>query len=245
MSERFPATLELVLPASVFALAMGILGGAWAASRRKRATDYSWRIYSVVIYSLPTFWLGLMLQLLFGVRLNWLPISGRIDPVIGTTLEHITNIYTIDSLITTNWLALGSSLAHLILPTLTLGLILSGVFVRLTRINVIETLHADYITAARARGIREHVLIYGHALKNAMIPIITLIGLQVAILLAGAVLTETVFSWPGMGRYLVERISARDYTAVQGAIVIFALLVAAISLAVDIVYSLVDPRVRY
>jgi peptide/nickel transport system permease protein len=245
MSERFPATIELVVPASILALILGILGGAWAASRRKRATDYSWRIYSVVIYSLPIFWLGLMLQLLFGVRLNWLPISGRIDPVIGTTLEHITNIYTIDSLITTNWLALGSSLAHLILPTLTLGLILSGVFVRLTRINVIETLHADYITAARARGIREHILIYGHALKNAMIPIITLIGLQVAILLAGAVLTETVFSWPGMGRYLVERISARDYTAVQGAIVIFALLVAAISLAVDIVYSLVDPRVRY
>jgi peptide/nickel transport system permease protein len=245
MSERFPATLELVLPASVFALAMGILGGAWAASRRKRATDYTWRIYSVVIYSLPIFWLGLMLQLLFGVRFTWLPISGRIDPVIGTTLHRTTNMLTIDSLISGNWPALGSSLAHLVLPTATLGLILSGVFVRLTRINVIETLHADYITAARARGIREHVLIYGHALKNAMIPVITLIGLQVAILLAGAVLTETVFSWPGMGRYLVERISSRDYTAVQGAITIFALLVALISLTVDIIYSLVDPRVRY
>ena len=152
MSERFPATLELVIPASVLALALGIIGGSWAASRRKRATDYSWRIYSVIIYSLPIFWLGLMLQLLFGVRLNWLPISGRIDPVIGTTLEHTTNIYTIDSLISGNWPALGSSLTHLVLPTLTLGLILSGVFVRLTRINVIETLETDYIAAARARS---------------------------------------------------------------------------------------------
>jgi len=245
MSERFPATLELVMPASILALGVGIIGGAWAASRRKRATDYGWRIYSVVIYSLPIFWLGLMLQLLFSVRLNWLPVSGRIDPVIGTTLERTTNLYLIDSLISGNWPALSSVLAHLVLPTLTLGLILSGVFVRLTRINVIETLQADYISAARARGIRERVLIYGHALKNAMIPVITLIGLQVAILLAGAVLTETVFSWPGMGRYLVERISARDYTAVQGGIAVFALLVAIISLAVDIIYSLVDPRVRY
>ncbi len=245
MSERFPATLELVIPASILALTIGVIGGTWAASKRKRGTDYGMRIYSVIIYSLPIFWLGLMLQLLFGVRLNWLPISGRIDPVIGTTLERTTNILTLDSLISGNWAALGSTLTHLVLPTVTLGLILSGVFVRLTRINVIETQHSDYIAAARARGIRERVLTYKHALKNAMIPVITLIGLQVAILLAGAVLTETVFSWPGMGRYLVERISSRDYTAVQGGIAVFALLVAIISLTVDIIYSLVDPRVRY
>ncbi len=245
MSERFPATLELVIPASILALLIGILGGTFAASRRKSAIDYSWRIYSVFIYSLPIFWFGLMLQLLFGVRLNWLPISGRIDPVIGTTIKHITNLYTVDALITGNWPALISVLEHLILPTVTLGLILSGVFVRMTRINVIETLQADYIAAGRARGIRERVLVYGHALKNAMIPVITLIGLQVAILLAGAVLTETVFSWPGMGRYLVERISSRDYTAVQSVITVFAMLVALISLAVDVIYSLVDPRVRY
>ena len=245
MSERFPATLELVIPASILALLIGILGGTFAASRRKSAIDYTWRIYSVFIYSLPIFWLGLMLQLLFGVRLNVLPISGRIDPVVGTTLKSMTNLYTIDALITGNWPALVSVLQHLVLPTVTLGLILSGVFVRMTRINVIETLQADYIAAARARGIRERVLVYGHALKNAMIPVITLIGLQVAILLAGAVLTETVFAWPGMGSYLVQRISTRDYTAVQGVIAAFALMVALISLAVDVIYSLVDPRVRY
>jgi peptide/nickel transport system permease protein len=245
MSERFPATLELVIPSAALALAIGIYAGALAASRRKKTTDYSLRIYSVIIYSLPVFWLGLMLQLIFGVYLKWLPISGRIDPIIATTLTHNTNLYIIDSLITGNWPALISCLRHLVLPVLTLGLILSGVFVRLTRINVIETAQADYISAARARGIRERVLIYGHSLKNAMIPVITLIGLQVAILLAGAVLTETVFSWPGMGSYLVERISSRDYNAVQSVIAMFALFVALISLGVDIIYSLVDPRVRY
>jgi peptide/nickel transport system permease protein len=245
MSERFPATLELVTPASILALVIGIYGGAWAASHRKRAVDYGMRIYAVVIYSLPIFWLGLMLQLLFGVVLKLLPISGRIDSIVGTTLVHRTNIYMIDALISGNWSALFSVLQHLVLPTITLGLILSGIFVRLTRINVIETFQSDYIAAARARGIREHILVYRHALKNALIPVITLIGLQVAILLAGAVLTETVFSWPGMGSYLVERISQRDYTAVQSVITVFALLVALISLAVDVIYSLVDPRVRY
>ena len=245
MSERFPATLELVLPAAALALIIGIYAGALAASHRKKTTDYGLRIYSVIIYSLPVFWLGLMLQLLFGVYLNWFPISGRIDPIIGTTLSRNTNLYIINSIITGNWPALISCLRHLVLPMLTLGLILSGVFVRLTRINVIETSQADYISAARARGIRERVLIYGHSLKNAMIPVITLIGLQVAILLAGAVLTETVFSWPGMGSYLVERISSRDYNAVQSVIAMFALFVALISLGVDIIYSLVDPRVRY
>jgi peptide/nickel transport system permease protein len=245
MSERFPATLELVVPASILALLLGVYGGAVAAARRHKATHNVQRLYSVVIYSLPIFWLGLMLQLFFGVRLSILPIAGRIDPVIGTSLKHVTNVYSIDALISGNWPALRSVGLHLVLPTVTLGLILSGVFVRLTRINVIETFQSDYIAAARARGIRERVLVYTHALKNAMIPVITLIGLQVAILLAGAVLTETVFSWPGMGSYLVERISGRDYTAVQSVITVFALFVALISLAVDIIYSLVDPRVRY
>ncbi|MGA2111958.1 MAG: ABC transporter permease [Anaerolineales bacterium] len=245
MSERFPATLELIVPSSILALLIGIFGGALAAANRKHATDFGMRIYAVVIYSLPVFWLGLILQLFFGIVLKWLPISGRIDPIIGTTLKTVTNIYSLDALISGNWPAFFSVLQHLVLPTLTLGLILSGVFVRMTRINVIETLHTDYIAAARARGIRERAVVYGHALKNAMIPVITLIGLQVAILLAGAVLTETVFSWPGMGSYLVERISARDYTAVQSVITVFALLVALISLAVDVIYSIVDPRVKY
>jgi peptide/nickel transport system permease protein len=245
MSERFPATLELVIPAALLALVLGIVGGALAASRRKRATDYGLRIYSVVIYSIPIFWLGLMFQLVFGLHLGWFPIAGRIDAVVSTGLHRTTNLLLIDSVLDWNWTAFRSVVGHLVLPAVTLGLILSGVFVRLTRINVIETLQMDYVEAARARGIRERVVVYSHALRNAMIPVVTLIGLQVAILLAGAVLTETVFSWPGMGQYLVQRISARDYTAVQSVITMFALMVAVISLAMDIVYSLVDPRVRY
>ena len=245
MSERFPATLELVIPAAGLALLIGIVGGTLAAARRKRPFDYALRLYSVVIYSIPVFWLGLIFQLVFGVRLGWTPIAGRIDPVIATTPERTTNILWLDAIITGNWAALWSSLSHLVLPVVTLGLILSGVFLRLTRVNVIETLQMEYIGAARARGIRERIVVGSHALKNAIIPVITLLGLQVAILLAGAVLTETVFSWPGMGQYLVQRISSRDYTAVQSVITMFAMLVALISLAVDIVYSLVDPRVRY
>lgn len=245
MSERFPATLELVIPAAALALVLGIVGGTLAAARRKRSVDYGLRLYSVIIYSIPIFWLGLMFQLIFAVRLGWAPVAGRIDPVIGTTLDRTTNILFIDALLEGNWPAFWSSLGHLALPVLALGLYLSGVFLRLTRVNVIETLQMDYIGAARARGIRERIVIGSHALKNAIIPVITLLGLQVAILLAGAVLTETVFSWPGMGQYLVQRISSRDYTAVQSVITLFALLVALISLAVDIIYSLVDPRVRY
>lgn len=245
MGERFPATLELIIPAAIMALLIGIVPGTFAASRRRRTPDYSLRLYSVIVYSMPVFWLGLLLQLLLAVHLGWFPVAGRIDAIVGTTVHRITNMLVIDTILTGNWEALGSVLMHLVLPVVTLGLILSGVFLRLTRINVIETLQQDYITAARARGIKERVVVYRHALKNAMIPVITLIGLQVAILLAGAVLTETVFSWPGMGRYLVERISIRDYPAVQSVIVMFAIFVALISLAVDILYSLLDPRVRY
>ena len=243
LGERLPATLEMVIPATLLALGLGVFLGTRAGVRRKSATDYSSRIFSVMIYAMPIFWLGLLFQLIFGVWLGWTPIAGRIDPSIP--LERTTNLLIVDSIITANWVALRSVLAHLVLPTLTLGLVLSGVFLRLTRINVIETGQEDYVAAARARGVDQGTITRRYSLKNAMIPVITLIGLQVAILLAGAVLTETVFAWPGMGRYLIQRILSRDFTAVQSVIVFFALFVAVISLAVDILYSLLDPRVRY
>ena len=243
LGERLPATLEMVIPATLLALGLGVFLGTRAGVRRKSATDYSSRIFSVMIYAMPIFWLGLLFQLIFGVWLGWTPIAGRIDPSIP--LERTTNLLIVDSIITANWAALRSVLAHLILPTLTLGLVLSGVFLRLTRINVIETGQEDYVASARARGISQGTITRKYSLKNAMIPVITLIGLQVAILLAGAVLTETVFAWPGMGRYLIQRILSRDFTAVQSVFVFFALFVALISLAVDILYSLLDPRVRY
>jgi peptide/nickel transport system permease protein len=245
LGERIPATLELIIPATFIALVVGIGGGTLAAVHRKGVSDYSLRLYSVLIYSMPIFWFGLLLRLVFSVWLGWTPIAGRIDVLENIDLVRHTNLLILDSILTANWSALRSALHHLILPAFTLGLVLSGVFLRLTRVNVIETLQEDYVHAAEARGVKDRTVTYGYALKNAMIPVITLIGLQVAILLAGAVLTETVFSWPGLGRYLVERISSRDFVAVQSTVAVFALFVALISLAVDIMYSILDPRVKY
>jgi len=245
LGERLPATIELTLPAMVFAVGFGVLAGAYAAQHRKKGVDYGLRLFSIAAYSIPVFWLGLIFQVIFGVGLNLTPIAGRIDPIINISLERMTNILTIDSILTGNWEALKSALHYLLLPSLTLGIVLTGVFVRMSRINVIEALVEDYITAGRARGIKERVLVYKHALGNALIPIVTLIGLQFSVLIAGAVLTETTFSWPGMGSYLVERIGQRDYTAVQGVILVFALSVTVISLLTDIIYAFIDPRVRY
>lgn len=245
LGERLPATLELVVPAMLFAVGFGVLGGAYAARHRKKAADYGLRLFSITAYSIPVFWLGLMLQVVFALQFDVFPVAGRIDPVVNIGMQRYTNLLLIDTLLNGNIAAFGSTVSHLVLPSLSLGLILTGVFLRLSRINVIESLVEDYITAGRARGIKERILVFRHALSNAMIPIITLIGLQVSVLLAGAVLTETTFSWPGMGLYLVERIGQRDYTAVQGVIVVFALSVAIISLLTDILYAYMDPRVRY
>jgi peptide/nickel transport system permease protein len=159
--------------------------------------------------------------------------------------ETITGLFVLDSILTGNPASLINAIKHLILPSLTLGLYLSGIFTRLTRGNMLDVLQQDFITAARARGLPERVVVYKHALKNAFIPILTMLGLQFALLLAGAVLTETTFSWPGMGRFLVDRISYRDFPSIQGGVVFFALLVMAVSLIVDIIYARLDPRIRY
>lgn len=245
LAERFPATVELILPAITLTAVLGILSGSYAAKHRKQPQDYLIRLLSIVIYSFPIFFLGLLFQIIFSVRLNLVPIAGRMDTMLLVNFDSPTNFYILDSIITGNWPALRSTLSHLILPATTLGLALTGVFTRLTRVNMIEMLQADFITAGRARGIPEQTLVYKHSLRNTLIPIITLLGLQFAILLAGAVLTETTFSWPGLGRYLYERISLRDYTAVQAVISVFALFVGLITLVVDLVYALVDPRIRY
>jgi len=245
LAERLPATIELSIPAMIFTAIFGIFSGAYAARNRKKPIDFSIRLFSIVIYSIPIFFLGLIFQIIFGVRLNILPIAGRIDSVILTTFNTPTNFYILDSILTRNWAALESSIEHLILPTVTLGLALTGVFIRLTRVNMIEMLQADFITSGRARGLPERRLAYRHALRNSFIPILTLLGLQLAILMAGAVLTETTFSWPGVGRYLVTRIELRDYTAVQSTIAVFAMFVGGISLTVDVLYAFIDPRIRY
>jgi len=241
--EHFPATLELTISSMIVMLLVGVFTGAQSAYKRNSPTDYGFRTFGIVIYSIPVFWFGMILQLIFGVYLRWLPIAGRIDPFLSP--RAVTGLYTIDSLLSGDILSFVSTMQHLILPSLTLGLVLSGIFTRLTRVNMLDVLRQDFIAAARARGLKESAVLYKHALKNAFIPILTMIGLQFALLLAGAVLTETTFSWPGMGSYLIERINYRDFPAIQGAVVFFALLVAAVSVAVDMIYAFLDPRIRY
>jgi peptide/nickel transport system permease protein len=241
--EHFPATLELTIASMIVMLVVGVFTGAQSAYRRNSAVDYGLRTYGIVIYSIPIFWFGMVLQLIFGVYLKWLPIAGRIDPFLSP--RTITGLYTIDSLLAGNMLGFVSAAQHLILPSLTLGLVLSGIFTRLTRVNMLDVLRQDFIAAARARGLSEGTVLYKYALRNAFIPILTMIGLQFALLLAGAVLTETTFSWPGMGSYLIERISYRDFPAIQGGVVFFAALVAAVSVAVDMIYAFLDPRIRF
>ncbi|MHA1721589.1 MAG: ABC transporter permease [Candidatus Baldrarchaeia archaeon] len=241
--EHFPATLELSIFAFIVSIVIGIFTGAYSAQRYNKPVDYMFRIYGIITYSLFIPWFGLILQLIFGVYLGWLPTSGRIDPLMEP--KHITGLYVLDSILTFNIPSLISSIKHLILPSVTLGIYLSGIFTRLTRSNMLEVLRKDFITAAKARGLPEGTVIYKHALKNAFIPILTMMGLQFALLLAGAVLTETTFSWPGMGTFLTERIFYRDYTTVQGTIVFFAILVVSVSLIVDLLYAYIDPRIRY
>ncbi|MEN6298290.1 MAG: ABC transporter permease [Anaerolineaceae bacterium] len=245
LGEKLPATIELTIPAMIFTAIFVIFSGAFEAEKRKKPIDYGIRLFSIVVYSIPIFFMGLVFQIFFSVRIPILPLAGRMDTLMLTNFQPITNFYILDAILQRNWPALKSCIAHLILPSLTLGLALTGVFIRLTRVNMIEMLQADFITAGRARGLPERRLVYKHALRNTFIPILTLIGLQFAILLAGAVLTETTFSWPGMGRYLVERIELRDYTAVQATIGVFAFFVAIISLIMDFLYAFIDPRIRY
>jgi peptide/nickel transport system permease protein len=240
----FPATLELTIFSMFVTGTVGIFTGAFAAQYRKTGVDYSIRVLSIILYSLPIFWLGIIFQMVFGAKLGWLPVSGRLDP--GMTPDRIiTGLYTLDAILMWDMSLLKDALRHLILPSLTLGLVLAGVFTRLTRANMLEVLKKDFIISGRARGINERILVYKHGLRNAFIPIVTLLGMQFALLLAGAILTETTFSWPGLGRLVVDRIYDRDFSTVQGSILFFALLVSGMSLVVDIIYGFLDPRIRY
>ena len=246
----FPATLELSIFSMIIAVSLGVLLGARASRSYNSVEDHSIRVFGIVSYAIPVFFLGMVFQLIFAIGLHILPTGGRISPgmdPLGLALGDFrfsTGLYTVDSLLEGNLAKFGGALRYLFLPSLTLGIVLSGIFVRLTRSNMIETLRLDFVTAARARGLSERTVLYGYALRNAILPILTMMGLQFAALLAGAILTETTFSWPGLGRYLVDRIAFRDYTAIQGAIVFFGLLVALVSLVVDVLYAYLDPRIR-
>jgi peptide/nickel transport system permease protein len=243
--EKLPATIELTLFGLLVSLGIGIPMGAYAARRRRSGGDFGVRLYANIVYCIPVFWMGLMLQLIFGVWLGWFPIAGRTSARLEVSSFSRTGFYIIDTLRIGSIPAFGDVMWHLVLPALTLGVVLSGIFVRLTRANMLDVLKSDYILAARARGIPERRVVYNHGLRNALIPIVTMLGLQFSLLLAGAILTESTFSWPGMGRLLLERIYLRDYPTIQGVIVVYTLVVSAMSLLVDLLYAAIDPRVKY
>ncbi len=243
--EKLPATLELIIVGMLLTVIIGIPLGAFAASKRRTSGDMGIRMYGIIVFCIPVYWMGLMLQLIFGIFLGWLPVAGRTGARVFPSDFDRTGFYLIDTLMAQDLAAFGDVVLHMALPALTLGIVLSGVFVRMTRANMLDVLKSDYVLAARARGISDRRVVYSHALKNAFIPILTMLGLQFALLIGNALLTETTFSWPGMARLLIDRIYLRDYPTVQGCIVIIALMVSLISLIVDIVYALIDPRVKY
>jgi peptide/nickel transport system permease protein len=237
------ATLTLTIGAFIFALLIGVPLGLYAGRARDSLADVVIRIFGVVTYAAPIFWTGLMLVILVA-PLGW-PTFDIASPVTKFEIQPHTHIILLDSILAGNGDAVVDVLKHHLLPCFTLGLLLCGVFVRLVRVNLLQTLKDDYVEAARARGIAERYVIRRHAFRNALIPVITVLGLQVALTMSGAVLTERTFNWPGLGDQLIDYIIRRDYAAVQGLVTFFAVVVVVVSLLVDIVNAVIDPRVRY
>lgn len=241
--QRFPNTFELSIFAMIFASLIGISAGVISAIKRYTIFDYTTMFIALFGVSMPIFWLAIMLVLLFSIKLNLLPTGGRIS--VYYSFKNITGFYLIDSLITLNFGAFINVLKHLILPSITLGTIPMAFIARITRSSMLNVINQDYIRTARAKGLPEKTVILKHALRNALIPIITSAGTEFALLMGGAVLTETIFSWPGLGTYIVQAVNARDYPAIQGAVIFVALIVAIVNLIVDLVYAYIDPRIKY
>lgn len=242
------ATLELSINALIVALAVGIPLGMLAAYKRDKWHDAVLRVAAILFYATPVFFAGLLLKLVFSVWLGWLPVAGRAGTsteIAMTQLAAPTGIYWLDALRSGNMAAFWDVAQHSVLPAVALGLLTAGIFLRLVRTNVIGTLSKDYVEAGRSRGVSEYRLLTKHAFKPALIPIITVMGLQIALLLGGAVLTETTFEWKGLGFQLAAYLTARDYVAVQGIVVLLAVIVALTNFIVDVIAALIDPRVRY
>ncbi|MEO6472424.1 MAG: ABC transporter permease [Aeromicrobium sp.] len=240
------ATLELALWALLVAFAVGVPLGRVAARYRDRLPDVLLRLFAILVYAAPVFFVGLLLKLAFS-PMGW-PVAGRADITTDLALQDVhpqTHIAIIDALVSGNTTYIFDVLQHAVLPAITLGLLTGGVFIRLVRVNLIQTMRMDYVTAARARGIPEGRVMRKHAFRNALVPVVTVMGMQVAILLAGAVLTETTFEWKGIGYTLTEYLKARDFLAVQGIVTVIALVVCIASLLIDFIVALVDPRVRF
>ena len=243
LKQRFPATVELAACAMLLAVAIGLFAGIISAARRNSFWDGISMVGSLIGVSMPIFWLGLMLIMLFAVILNWFPIGGRLSH--NVKLNTITNFFVLDSILTGNWPALWDVLRHLAMPVIALATIPMAIIARMTRSSMLEVLQQDYIRTAKAKGLREQVVLTRHALKNAFLPVITIIGLSTGSLLAGAILTETIFAWPGIGKWVYDAILGRDYPVVQGGTLLIALIFVLANLLVDVSYAYLDPRIHY
>ena len=240
---RFPATIELTLFAMAFALIVGIPVGVWAALNRGKIQDTAAMTVALSGVSFPVFWLAIILIYIFAVVLGWLPPSGRLS--VASDLRPITGLYVLDSLLRWNINALADAVRHLILPALALGTIPLAIVVRMTRSSMLEVLNQDYVRTARSKGLIERAVVNKHAFRNALLPVVTVVGLSFGTLLSGAILTETVFSWPGIGRWVYDAIAARDYPIIQGGVLFIAFVFVLVNLLVDLSYAFIDPRIQY
>ena len=241
VTQRFPATIELSVAALVISCFFGILFGIVSATRQYSIFDYLSMLGALAGVSMPIFWLGLVFMLIFSLHLGWLPLSGRLS--IGVDLEVITNFYILDAILTRNWTALKDAVWHIILPAVTLSTIPTAIVARMTRSAMLDVLRQDYIKTAKAKGLSKMMIIFKHALRNALIPVVTTIGLQFGVLLGGAILTETIFAWPGVGKWMYDAVMQRDYMVIQGGTLFIAALFVMINLAVDVLYAVINPRI--
>jgi peptide/nickel transport system permease protein len=240
---RLPATLELTAFAMLVAILVGVPVGVIAAVRQYSALDKTTSVLALTGISMPIFWLAMILVVIFGVNLELLPFPGRLGPT--TAITSITGLVLVDSLLTFNFAGFWDGLLHLIMPALALATIPMAVIMRMTRSSMLEVLNEDYVRTARAKGVAPRRVVFKHALRNALLPTITVIGLQTGLLMGGAIITETIFSWPGIGLYAYQSVSSRDYASIQGVVLYGALLFVLINLVVDVLYAILDPRVRY
>ena len=243
LRTRFPATIELSLTALTIAVALGLPIGIVSAIKRNTLLDTFSMFFALFGVSIPIFVLGLILIFLVGVELGWLPFVGRLGS--NVSIEHTTGFYTLDAIISGNWAGLWEAVKRLILPSITLSTVPMAIIARITRSSMLEVLNQDYIRTAHAKGLQPFNVNMTHALRNALLPIVTIIGLQLGGLLSGAVLTETIFSWPGVGKWLFDSIIARDYPIVQAMTLLLAMIYIVVNLFVDVLYAVIDPRIRY
>jgi len=243
LRRRFPATVELSLAAMFIAVMIAIPAGVLSALKRNSLIDTATMMGALIGVSMPIFWLAILLMYVFGLVLGWFPTGGRLS--VGIELEHITGLHLVDAILTQNWVAFKDALSHLVLPSIALATIPLAIIARMMRSSMLEVLGLDFVRTARAKGLKERTVVVRHVMRNAMLPVVTVVGIQLGSLMGGAILTETVFSWPGIGKWVFDAISGRDYPIVQSVTLLIAIIFVLVNLIVDISYAFLNPRIRY